>query len=43
MIKRKNIQYYKNQNNTKFSSVEFRKAIELKRINKKQNDKNKSN
>lgn len=32
MIKRKDIRYYKTQNNNKFSNIEFRKAIELKRL-----------
>ena len=38
MIKRKNIQYYKTQSNNKFSSIEFRKAIALKRLNKTNKD-----
>ena len=33
MIKRKDIRYYKTQNN-RFAGMEFKKAIELKRLNK---------
>ena len=39
MIKRKNIQYYKTQSINKFTSVAFRNAIEKKRINKLNNNK----
>lgn len=38
MIKRKDIRYYKTQNNSTFSGVAFRKAIALKRLNKTNKD-----